>query len=129
MGQANERADSGPDDRHTDGDDHAPPDHGHGDDRAPPDHGHGDDHAPHDHGHGDDHDHDHAASGPWSALTHVFRSHSHDAADAIDDAMAGSDEGIRAVKISLLALGLTAIVQLVIALLSGSVAQIGRAHV
>src|SRR5437762_2448779 len=60
--------------------------------------------------------------GLWSALTHFFRPHSHDPSDSIDDAMAGSDEGIRAVKIGLAGLGVTAIVQLAIAMLSGSVA-------
>jgi cation diffusion facilitator family transporter len=74
-----------------------------------------DDHS--DHGHGD-----HGNGGPWSVLTHFFRPHSHDAADAIDDAMAGSEEGIRTVKISLLVLGVTAVAQLAIALMAGSVA-------
>lgn len=48
--------------------------------------------------------------------------HSHDHADHVDDALAASAEGIRAVKISLLVLGATAIVQVVIVALSGSVA-------
>jgi cation diffusion facilitator family transporter len=89
-------------------------------------HEHGHDHADHHHEHGDhadgDHAHDHSHAGPWSVLTHFFKPHSHDAADSIDDAMAGSAEGIRAVKIGLLGLGVTAIAQLVIVVLSGSVA-------
>ena len=40
----------------------------------------------------------------------------------MDDALAGSEIGIRAVKISLVGLGLTAIMQLVVAVASGSVA-------
>jgi cation diffusion facilitator family transporter len=51
-----------------------------------------------------------------------LRPHSHDAADAVDDALAGSGEGIRAVKVSLLGLGLTAALQLAVALSSGSAA-------
>lgn len=70
---------------------------------------------------GHDHDHGHG-SGFWSAITHIFVPHSHDVADSIDDAMASSNEGIRAVKISLAGLGVTAVFQLIIVLISGSVA-------
>lgn len=48
--------------------------------------------------------------------------HSHDAADSIDDALTATGEGIRAVRVSLVALGVTALVQSVIVWLSGSVA-------
>jgi cation diffusion facilitator family transporter len=48
--------------------------------------------------------------------------HSHDASDSIDDALAGSSEGIRTVKVSLLGLGVTAVLQLMVVVLSGSVA-------
>ena len=48
--------------------------------------------------------------------------HSHDAADSVDDALESSAIGIRAVKISLVALGVTALAQAVIVVLSGSVA-------
>ena len=48
--------------------------------------------------------------------------HSHDAADSIDDALESSAAGIRAVKISLLALGVTAMIQVMIVVVSGSVA-------
>lgn len=48
--------------------------------------------------------------------------HSHDHADSVDDALRNSDAGIRAVKISLAVLGATAVAQLVIVALSGSVA-------
>jgi cation diffusion facilitator family transporter len=55
-------------------------------------------------------------------MTHILVPHSHDAADSVDDALESSAVGIRAVKISLVALGLTAIAQAVIVVLSGSVA-------
>lgn len=48
--------------------------------------------------------------------------HSHDHADSVDEALESSALGIRAVKISLIALALTALFQLVIVGLSGSVA-------
>jgi cation diffusion facilitator family transporter len=48
--------------------------------------------------------------------------HSHDGADSVDSALESSANGIRAVKISLVALGVTAIAQAVIVVLSGSVA-------
>jgi cation diffusion facilitator family transporter len=57
-----------------------------------------------------------------AALREVFAPHSHDASDSIDGALESSAAGIRAVKISLLALGATSIAQLVIVLISGSVA-------
>ncbi len=57
-----------------------------------------------------------------TALREVFAPHSHDASDSIDDALESSVAGIRAVKISLLVLGVTTVAQLVIVLLSGSVA-------
>lgn len=50
------------------------------------------------------------------------RRHSHDHAAGIDPALATSASGIRAVKLSLAALGATAAAQLVIVLISGSVA-------
>jgi cation diffusion facilitator family transporter len=52
----------------------------------------------------------------------LVRPHSHDAADSVDAALEGSAEGIRAVKISLAALGATAVLQAVVAAASGSVA-------
>jgi cation diffusion facilitator family transporter len=53
---------------------------------------------------------------------HVVTPHSHDAADAVDEAARASSAGIRAVKISLVVLAITAIAQLAVVLLSGSVA-------
>jgi cation diffusion facilitator family transporter len=48
--------------------------------------------------------------------------HSHDHTHSVDDALRDSADGIRAVKVSLVVLGLTAAAQLVIAVWSGSVA-------
>jgi len=94
-------------------------------------HGHGD-HGQADHGHGHGHGHGHAAPGQGHAHGHrhgpvafvreIFAPHSHDAADSIDDALTSSGQGVRAVKISLVALGVTAALQLVVVLVSGSVA-------
>ena len=82
--------------------------------------GHSHDHHDHDHGRGPGHDHHHA-EGPLGFLTGLFHAHSHDAADSLDDALAGSEEGIRAVKMSLVGLGAAAAIQLVIVVVSGSV--------
>ena len=82
----------------------------------------------HDHGPGNDHDHGHAHSHDGrggkigAAMREVFAPHSHNASDSIDGALESSAAGIRAVKISLLALGATSAAQLVIVLMSGSVA-------
>lgn len=74
------------------------------------------------HHHHHDHDHHHHGGGLIGAAREIFAPHSHDHADSVDDALESSTQGIRAVKISLLALGVTAIFQLVIVALSGSVA-------
>ena len=83
------------------------------------DHGSG-----HDHDHDHDHGHDHGGRGGkiGAAIREVFAPHSHDASDSIDGALESSAAGIRAVKISLLTLGATSIAQLVIMVISGSVA-------
>jgi Co/Zn/Cd efflux system component len=80
----------------------------------------------HDDMHGHDHHHDHSHDGRGgrfgAVLREVFAPHSHAASDSIDGTLESSAAGIRAVKISLLALGATSIAQLVIVLISGSVA-------
>ena len=78
-------------------------------------------HQDHDGGHGHGHGHG-RRSGIRGFLADTFRTHSHDSADSVDSALESSALGIRAVKISLVALGLTAIVQAVIVVLTGSVA-------
>lgn len=52
----------------------------------------------------------------------LFVPHSHDVADSIDDALEATGEGIRAVKLSLVLLGTTAVLQVAVVLISGSVA-------
>lgn len=77
-----------------------------------------------DHTHTQGHDHHrHGHRGRLrTAVSEIFAPHSHDAADSVDSALESSAAGIRAVKISLLVLGVTAIAQLVIVVVSGSVA-------
>jgi len=89
------------------------PHHDHG-------HDHGDKEHEHDHGHG----HDHRA-GIRARVMHVVRPHSHEAADKMDAAMEASAEGMRALWISLGVLGATAVIQAIVAALSGSVALLG----
>lgn len=76
--------------------------------------------------HEHDHDHEHGHGGLASrlrhAVLHVVRPHSHDAADAIDSALEASEEGVRALKISLVVLLVTAALQAVVVVLTGSVA-------
>lgn len=55
-------------------------------------------------------------------IKEIFALHSHDAADSVDDTLESTAAGIRTVKISLLVLGLTALIQIVIVVMSGSVA-------
>ncbi len=68
-----------------------------------------------------DHEHDHG-HGLRGAVKEIFAPHSHDAADSVDSALESSAAGIRAVKISLVVLGLTAVTQIVVVIVSGSVA-------
>ncbi len=56
---------------------------------------------------------------------HVVRPHSHEAADKVDAAMEASAEGLRALWISLGVLAATAVIQAIVAALSGSVALLG----
>jgi len=65
--------------------------------------------------------HDHPA-GLRGAIREIFAPHSHDAADSLDTALESSAAGIRAVKISLVVLGITAIAQIVVVMVSGSIA-------
>jgi cation diffusion facilitator family transporter len=81
---------------------------------------HGDDHT-HEHEDGHDHDHEHRG-GPIGWLIGLYRPHSHDVADSIDTALESSAKGIRATKISLAGLIGTAALQVIIVIISGSVA-------
>lgn len=72
-----------------------------------------------DHSHGHSHSH---PTGLRGLIAGVARPHSHDPVDSIDSALEASDEGIKALKISLLVLLVTAVLQLLVVLLTGSVA-------
>jgi cation diffusion facilitator family transporter len=87
------------------------------------DHGHTHDEHAHSHAHdGHEHHDEHQhASGPLGWIGELFGGHSHGAPTA-DEALEGSAEGIRAVKVSLVGLMLTALLQTVIVVFSGSVA-------
>src|SRR5215211_6023892 len=87
------------------GDGHA---HGHG-------HGHG-------HGQGRGDDHEHGEGGLWARVKHVVVPHSHDANDAIQSAEEASGHGIRAAWIGLAGMMATAILQMIIVYVSGSIA-------
>jgi cation diffusion facilitator family transporter len=86
-----------------------------------PDHAHDHDRGDHEHG---DHKHgDHRHPGGLKGFLHgLFVPHSHDAADSVDDALEASRQGVRAVKISLGVLGVTALLQVLVVIISGSVA-------
>jgi cation diffusion facilitator family transporter len=75
-----------------------------------------------DHGHDHEHEHDHHPLGRLAALAERFIGHSHDPGDSLDDALTSSARGIRALKLSLVALGVTAALQLVVVVISSSVA-------
>jgi cation diffusion facilitator family transporter len=81
----------------------------------------------HDHDHGHDHAdrHEHADAGVMARLRHALRPHSHEAADQVDAVMEASAEGMRTLWISLAVLGVTALIQAVVTVLSGSVALLG----
>lgn len=73
------------------------------------------------------HQHDHAHPHPpggtrLSRLRHALTPHSHDHTEAIQTADEASREGIRAAWVSLAGMGATALVQVVIVALSGSIA-------
>src|SRR5881392_596574 len=80
----------------------------------------------HDHGsHFDDeHDHSHRRS-PWVILRGFVAPHHHDPAHQTDSVLEASRDGIRALKVSLVVLGVTAVFQAVIVWVSGSVALLG----
>ena len=108
-----------------DGHTHAPGDtgHAHGAKAHAPDGSH------HDHAHDADgyhahaaHDHDHAhGSGVLGWLRGLY-GHSHSIAEKTDSVLESSERGIRALKISLVGLSLTAVLQLIVVFASGSVA-------
>ena len=90
-------------------------------------HHHEHEHAhPHDdHGHGHPHPHDHSPTGVRHRLGHLLTPHSHETADKLDSALESSARGMRALWVSLAVLGVTALVQAVVVVVSGSVALLG----
>jgi cation diffusion facilitator family transporter len=104
-----------------------------------------DHHAHDEHPHDDDHAHDqharshhahehhvhgeHQHTSRWSRLTHaasgLLGAHSHDAADQLDAALEADAAGRRALLISVAGLAVTAAIQAVVVLASGSVALLG----
>jgi cation diffusion facilitator family transporter len=89
-------------------------------------------HHPHDEHEHEHHDHAHEhgpASGSLSRARHVLSEfvggHSHDAVDQIDDALEANDAGRRALVFSLAGLAVTAALQLVVVLVSGSISLLG----
>lgn len=74
--------------------------------------------AHHDH----DHDHDPAGAGVLARLRHALTPHSHDHGEAIRTAEEATAIGLRAAWVSLAGMGATALLQIVIVALSGSVA-------
>jgi len=79
--------------------------------KGPPDHDH-------DHGHDPDggHAHAHDRAGIRGFMAGVFSPHRHDAAESIDTVLTASAEGIRALKLSLAGLAVTAAFQFVVVL-------------
>ncbi|MEH0842226.1 cation diffusion facilitator family transporter [Micromonospora sp. CPCC 205711] len=84
----------------------------------------------HDHRHGEphhehNHNHNRRVTGWRHRLGHAFVPHSHDSRAKIDPALESSRDGLRALWISLVGLGLTAVAQAVVVVFSGSVALLG----
>ncbi|WP_405837792.1 cation diffusion facilitator family transporter [Streptomyces sp. NBC_01518] len=78
-----------------------------------------------DHGHDHPHPHDHSPTGLRHRLGHLLTPHSHETADKLDSALESSARGMRALWVSLAVLGVTALVQAVVVVVSGSVALLG----
>ncbi|HZP30698.1 MAG TPA: cation diffusion facilitator family transporter [Acidimicrobiia bacterium] len=79
----------------------------------------------HQHGHAGGHDHGRRDGPALRVVRRLVRTHSHDHADRVDGQLEGSAEGIRALWMSLAALAVTAAAQLVVVLVSGSIALLG----
>ncbi|WP_425276784.1 cation diffusion facilitator family transporter [Streptomyces aquilus] len=76
----------------------------------------------------DQHHHEHGHSHGHSLrhrLQHLLTPHSHETADKLDPALESSARGMRALWVSLVVLGVTALVQAVVVAVSGSVALLG----
>jgi cation diffusion facilitator family transporter len=79
----------------------------------------------HDHGlQPPEHEHGHRG-GPWAFVRGLVAPHHHDPVGQTDSVLEGSRDGVRALKVSLAVLGVTAVFQAVIVWASGSVALLG----
>ena len=77
-------------------------------------------HAPdHHHPHDDQHEH---RPGLFAAIGDLIRPHSRDSATKIDSALESDSRGVHALKLSLVALLITAVLQLIVVIATGSVA-------
>ena len=77
----------------------------------------------HEHGHDHQHGHDHIhGAGVWARIKHAVIPHAHDANDAIQTAEEAAGHGIRTAWIGLGGMMATALLQVVIVALSGSIA-------
>ncbi len=97
-----------------------------GESAEPHDHNHSHDHDrahehPHDHQHDHEHDHETGVLSRLGEAVPFLHGHTHGEVN-IDAALETSERGIWALKVSLLGLGATALFQLVVVLMSGSVA-------
>ncbi|MET7651715.1 MULTISPECIES: cation diffusion facilitator family transporter [unclassified Streptomyces] len=86
----------------------------------------------HDRGHHHEHAHEHphhhsspASPGLRHRVAHLLAPHSHETADKLDPALESSARGMRALWVSLAVLGVTAVAQAFVVVLSGSVALLG----
>jgi cation diffusion facilitator family transporter len=75
-------------------------------------------------GHGHAHEHRHPTT-RWNRVKELLAPHGHDAGDAVDNELETSQRGIHALIISFAGLGLTSVIQLAVAILSGSIALLG----
>ena len=97
---------------------------GHGDGHAHGDHEHGNnEHGDHGRsGHDDGHDGEHHHRGGVAGFVRsILLPHSHDAGESIAAALESTSEGMRALKLSLAGLAVTAAIQLAVVIASGSV--------
>lgn len=80
----------------------------------------------HHHGHDPEHTHHHPHGHSLGhRLKHLLTPHSHETADKLDPALESSARGMRALWVSLVVLGATALAQAVVVAVSGSVALLG----
>lgn len=80
---------------------------------------------PQEHPHQAPHSHPHPRRGPVARIRHVLVAHSHDTADQVDPALEASRDGMRCLAWSFAVLTVTALLQVIVVVLSGSVALLG----